>query len=440
MIPGQFEYVRPGSLDETLQALAANPGEAKLISGGYSLLPLLKLRLAQPAVLVDLQDVPGLKGIVRTDDFVRIGSRTTHREIQESEELALILPIMREAAAGIGDAQVRNWGTIGGSVAHADPSSDWPAVLIATDASVVCRSVDGEREIAARSFFLDSFVTAIEPTEVLTEVRDSDPGTAQRRRLPEAGASGGRLLDGRRGRPAGPRRRRPDRQDRYRPHRRRRAAIRGGRRRGRDPRRHPERGPLRPGGRGGRGRKPPRCGCPRACRLQAGHGPRDDEARAAPGRCPRGGPIGGPRGRERSHEAHHADRQRRDPGSGRRAAPPARPPSPRRLPPDRHAHRLRHQQLRCVHGPCQRREREVLHDARRPGGRRSHHDHRGPRPRRRAASAAAGVLGPARPAVRLLHSGHDHAGRLAARERPGPHREPRSARASPATSAAARAT
>ena len=93
--PGQFEYVRPGSLDETLQALAANPGEAKLISGGYSLLPLfLKLRLAQPAVLVDLQEcVPGLKGIVRTDDFVRIGSRTTHREIQESEELAQILPI-----------------------------------------------------------------------------------------------------------------------------------------------------------------------------------------------------------------------------------------------------------------------------------------------------------------------------------------------------------
>jgi len=176
MIPGQFEYVRPGSLDETLQALAANPGEAKLISGGYSLLPLLKLRLAQPAVLVDLQDVPGLKGIVRTDDFVRIGSRTTHREIQESEELAQILPIMREAAAGIGDAQVRNWGTIGGSVAHADPSSDWPAVLIATDASVVCRSVDGERKIAARSFFLDSFVTAIEPTEVLTEVRVPIPG------------------------------------------------------------------------------------------------------------------------------------------------------------------------------------------------------------------------------------------------------------------------
>ena len=147
---GPVRVCPSGQPGRDIAGTRGHPGEAKLISGGYSLLPLLKLRLAQPAVLVDLQDVPGLKGIVRTDDFVRIGSRTTHRQIQESEELAQILPIMREAAGGIGDAQVRNWGTIGGSVAHADPSSDWPAVLIATDASVVCRSVDGEREIAAR--------------------------------------------------------------------------------------------------------------------------------------------------------------------------------------------------------------------------------------------------------------------------------------------------
>jgi carbon-monoxide dehydrogenase medium subunit len=176
MIPGQFDYVRPGSLDETLQVLGDLQGDAKLLSGGYSLLPLLKLRLAQPTVLVDLQDVRGITGIVRTDDYVRIGGRTTHRQIQESDELNAILPIMRDTAGGIGDPQVRNWGTIGGSVAHADPSSDWPAVLLATGAWLVCRSLNGERLIAAPEFFVDSFTTAIEPTEVLTEVRIPIPG------------------------------------------------------------------------------------------------------------------------------------------------------------------------------------------------------------------------------------------------------------------------
>jgi carbon-monoxide dehydrogenase medium subunit len=171
MIPGQFDYVRPSSLDETLRLLADLGGDAKLISGGYSLLPLMKLRLAQPAVLVDLKDVPGLAGLVRTDEWVRIGGRTTHRQIVEDDDLAQILPIFREAGVGIGDPQVRNWGTIGGSVAHADPSADWPAVLIATGSWLICRSLAGERAIAASDFFLDPFVTAIEPTEVLTEIR-----------------------------------------------------------------------------------------------------------------------------------------------------------------------------------------------------------------------------------------------------------------------------
>jgi carbon-monoxide dehydrogenase medium subunit len=176
MIPATFDYVRPGSLDETLQILAERPGEAKLLAGGFSLIPLLKLRLAQPEVLVDLRDVRGLTGIVRADDHIRIGGRTTHRQIAEDPGLAVVLPIMRDAAVGIGDPQIRNWGTIGGSVAHADPSSDWPAVLIATGATIVCRSVMGERTIPAEDFFLDSFVTAIEPIEVLTEVRIPVPG------------------------------------------------------------------------------------------------------------------------------------------------------------------------------------------------------------------------------------------------------------------------
>jgi len=171
MIPGQLEYVRPGSLDEALRILRDREGEAKILSGGYSLLPMIKLRLAQPALLVDLQAVGGLDGIIRTDDDWRIGGRITHRRLREHDGLAAEHPIIRDAAAGIGDPQVRNWGTIGGSCAHADPSADWPAVVIALRGSLVCRSADAERVLAARGFFNDAFQTAIHPAEVLTEVR-----------------------------------------------------------------------------------------------------------------------------------------------------------------------------------------------------------------------------------------------------------------------------
>jgi carbon-monoxide dehydrogenase medium subunit len=171
MIPGQFEYVRPGDLDETLRILIEREGEAKLLSGGYSLLPLIKLRLAQPALLVDLRDVAGLDGIAETDDHLRIGARATHRQIHEAPIVRERYPLLHDVTATIGDPQVRNWGTIGGSVAHADPASDWPAVLLATSATIVCRKQSGERLVAARDFFLDTFTTAIEPTEVLTEVR-----------------------------------------------------------------------------------------------------------------------------------------------------------------------------------------------------------------------------------------------------------------------------
>ena len=171
MIPGQFDYVRPGSLDEVFGILRDREGEAKILSGGYSLIPLIKLRLAQPALLVDIRDVTGLDGIVETDDELRIGAKATHRRIHENAIVRDHYPMLEDATALIGDPQVRNWGTIGGSVAHADPASDWPAILIATRASLVCRSGSGERVIGARDFFLDTFTTAIEPTEVLTEVR-----------------------------------------------------------------------------------------------------------------------------------------------------------------------------------------------------------------------------------------------------------------------------
>jgi carbon-monoxide dehydrogenase medium subunit len=171
MIPGQFDYVRPGNLDETLRILTDREGEAKLLSGGYSLIPLIKLRLAQPALLVDLRDVSGLDGITLTDDFLSIGARATHRQIHEAPVIRDTYPLLHDVTATIGDPQVRNWGTIGGSVAHADPASDWPAVLIAASGTIVCRSQTGERTIPAREFFLDTFQTAIEPTEVLTEIR-----------------------------------------------------------------------------------------------------------------------------------------------------------------------------------------------------------------------------------------------------------------------------
>jgi aerobic carbon-monoxide dehydrogenase medium subunit len=171
MIPAQLDYVRPASLDEALRILADREGEAKLLSGGYSLIPLIKLRLAQPALLVDMRAISGLDGIGETDDHLVIGARATHREIAEAPLIQARYPGLVDVAGGIGDPQVRNWGTIGGSVAHADPASDWPAMLLAVNATLVCRGQGGTREIKARDFFIDTFTTAIEPTEVLTEIR-----------------------------------------------------------------------------------------------------------------------------------------------------------------------------------------------------------------------------------------------------------------------------
>jgi aerobic carbon-monoxide dehydrogenase medium subunit len=190
MIPGQFDYVRPGNLDEALAILKDREGEAKLLSGGYSLLPLMKLRLAQPGLLVDLRDISGLDQIVEKDDYLSIGAKATHRQIHEAPVIRDTYLVLHDITATIGDPQVRNWGTIGGSVAHADPASDWPALLLAANASIVCRGLGGdphqmrvggnpaaagqavrERVLPARGFFLDAFTTAIEPLEVLTEIR-----------------------------------------------------------------------------------------------------------------------------------------------------------------------------------------------------------------------------------------------------------------------------
>lgn len=171
MIPAQFDYVRPTSLDEALRILTEREGEAKVLSGGYSLIPLLKLRLAQPGLLVDIGSITGLDGISENDDHLVIGSRATHRAINEHAIVRDRYPAIEELTAGIGDPQVRNWGTIGGSVAHADPASDWPALLLGVNATIIVTGLGGQRAITARDFFIDTFTTAIEPTEVLTEVR-----------------------------------------------------------------------------------------------------------------------------------------------------------------------------------------------------------------------------------------------------------------------------
>ena len=137
MIPPQFEYFRPVSLDDALRLLADNEGEAKILAGGYSLLPLMKYRLAQPGLLIDIGRVPGLESISQVDGEFRIGARATHAAIASSPAAAA-WDVVREAAGGIGDPQIRNWGTIGGSCAHADPASDWPAVILSLRVASSC--------------------------------------------------------------------------------------------------------------------------------------------------------------------------------------------------------------------------------------------------------------------------------------------------------------
>jgi carbon-monoxide dehydrogenase medium subunit len=165
VIPAQFDYVAPDSLDEALAALSDDE-DAKVLAGGHSLVPLMKLRLAAPSVLVDLRRVPGLAGIQREDGNWRIGAMTRHHDVAIGG-----LGIASLAASTIADQQVRNRGTIGGTLAHGDPASDMPAVLLVSEGSVTVRSDAGTREIAAADLFEDFLTTAIGSAEILTEVR-----------------------------------------------------------------------------------------------------------------------------------------------------------------------------------------------------------------------------------------------------------------------------
>jgi aerobic carbon-monoxide dehydrogenase medium subunit len=167
MIPSEFEYRAPESVDEAVRELHENGDEAKLLAGGHSLLPLMKMRLAVPTLLVDLRRVPGLHSVQRDNGTVRIGALTTHATVAATPELGLAAM----AAATIADVQVRNRGTIGGSLAHGDPASDLPAVLVALEGSVTAQGPGGPREIAAADLFEDYLETSLEPDEVITEVR-----------------------------------------------------------------------------------------------------------------------------------------------------------------------------------------------------------------------------------------------------------------------------
>ncbi len=179
MIPANFEYHRPGSIDEVVSLLAELGEEGRVLAGGHSLIPMMKLRLAEPAHLIDLTGVEGLRSIAEVEGAIHIGAMTTQAEIIKSDPLAERCPILREAAELIADPQVRACGTIGGNAANGDPGNDMPAVMMAVDASYVLRGSDGERTIAARDFYQGPFETALAVGEFLTGIRIPAPPAGQ---------------------------------------------------------------------------------------------------------------------------------------------------------------------------------------------------------------------------------------------------------------------
>lgn len=171
MISAPFDYHRPSSLADALALLARHGDDARVLAGGHSLVPAMKLRLAEPRVLVDLSRVAELRGISEKDGRIVIGAMTTHAELASSSVLAAKCPLFTEAAPQIGDIQVRNMGTIGGSLAHADPAADWPPVALALDAEMEVAGPSGSRMIPAAGFFTDIMQTALRPGEVLRAIR-----------------------------------------------------------------------------------------------------------------------------------------------------------------------------------------------------------------------------------------------------------------------------
>ena len=175
MIASSFEYFAPTSVDEVLALLSEHGDDAKILAGGHSLIPAMKLRLAEPAALIDIQRVEGLKGISESDGSLVIGAMTTHHELESSSLVNQKLPVLAQTAGEIGDVQVRNKGTIGGSLSHADPAADWPATILALDADLKIVGSGGGRVVKATDFFEDLYTTALEADEILTEIHVAIP-------------------------------------------------------------------------------------------------------------------------------------------------------------------------------------------------------------------------------------------------------------------------
>ena len=178
MIPMPFDYARPQSLDDAIEKLRAARGSGKLIAGGHSLVPLMKLRLSEPALLIDIARIPGLTGIREVDGTIEIGAATTHHEVATSPLVQGKCPMLAETAASIGDPQVRNRGTIGGSLAHADPAADYPAAILALDADIQIKGAAGTRVAKARTFFKGLFTVDLGAEEIITAVRFAPVKTA----------------------------------------------------------------------------------------------------------------------------------------------------------------------------------------------------------------------------------------------------------------------
>lgn len=171
MIPGSFDYYSPASLQDAVNFLAARRDDAKILSGGQSLLPLMKMRLSKPAYIVDIGRIPGLDGIVQEGDHMIVGAMATHAQIEGSELLRKQCPLLPQTATTIADVQVRNCGTIGGSVAHADPAGDVPAAIVALDAEIKAVGPGGERWIKAADFFLGLLTSVLDPDEIVAAVK-----------------------------------------------------------------------------------------------------------------------------------------------------------------------------------------------------------------------------------------------------------------------------
>jgi len=169
--PSPFTYHRPGSVTEALDLLQQFSDDGKLLAGGQSLLPVMKLRLAQPAHLIDISRLDELRGVRRDGNTIHVGALTTHRDLERDATLRDLCPILPEAAHLVGDQQVRNLGTLGGVIAHADPAADYPASMLALEAGIIARGPSGERTIASADCFVGFLTTALQPDEIVTEVR-----------------------------------------------------------------------------------------------------------------------------------------------------------------------------------------------------------------------------------------------------------------------------